>query len=290
MGNGILVVGGTNLEGLSVKIGNQDCANVVSSTTTSQHHCRVPALVSAVKTMIAGTRSIGSGKFEPSELTVEVGSRVDFNFEIFLDDGSYPAINLAFDQQLIMPAGTEPSNSGSGHFVFTTEGTFTVSTGFYDGVNEITGTITVTAAATSDPEVAIEVSMGDENVDLSGANHVNSGCNGGSTSPSVYKYKSSETFVYDSSTISGNTITITGYPTIAAACIGSYSISDSSCSLVESVTGTASCQLQSAGADVVYKAEVDNMIPQSTATNTVSFSQQVTGIRTYHQLTRLKKW
>ena len=137
--------------------------------------------------MSAGTRSLGSGSFEPAAVTVEVGSRVEFSWNLFMDDGSYPSIDLSVDSNSIMPANSDPSNTGSGHFVFMSEGTYTVSTGFYDGVNEITGTVTVTASS-SDPEVAITVMMGDENVDLSAVSHTQDGCGAGSSDPSLFKY------------------------------------------------------------------------------------------------------
>ena len=276
LGSGLLTIGGVNLDGVAVKIGDAECEPVSSSSTS--HSCRVPPHSGAVASMSAGTRSLGSGSFEPAAVTIEVGSRIDFSWNLFMDDGSYPSIDLNVDSNSIMPANSEPSNTGSGHFVFMSEGTFTVSTGFYDGVNEITGTITVTASS-SDPEVAISVMMGDEDVDMSAASHTQDGCGAGSSDPSLFKYSFSETFVYDSTTVAADTVIISGYPTdIPAGCLGDFSVSDSSCSLSESIAGMASCQLTSAGADEVYSAVVENIVPQTSAVSTVSFTQEVSDV------------
>ena len=276
LGSGLLTIVGANLDGVAVKIGDSECEAVTSSSTS--HSCRVPPHSGAVATMSVGTRSLGSGSFEPAAVTVEVGSRVEFSWNLFMDDGSYPSIDLSVDSNSIMPANSDPSNTGSGHFVFMSEGTYTVSTGFYDGVNEITGTVTVIASS-SDPEIAITVMMGDENVDLSAVSHSQDGCGAGSSDPSLFKYSFVETFVYDSATVATDTVIISGYPTdIPAACLGDFSVSGSSCTLSESIAGMASCQLTSAGADEVYSAVVDNIVPQTSVVSTVSFAQDVSGV------------
>ena len=285
LGSGLLTIGGVNLDGVAVKVGATEC-EAVSSTSTS-HSCRVPAHSDAVVTMSAGTRSLDSGSFEPETVTIEVGSRVDFSWNLFMDDNSYPAIDLSVDSNSIMSANAEPSNTGTGHFVFMSEGTFTVSTGLYDGVNEITGTVTVTASS-SDPEVAITVMMGDENVDLSAASHTNDGCGSGSSDPSLYKYSFDETFVYDSASVASDNVIISGYSTdIPAACLGDYYVSDSSCTLSESIAGMANCQLTSAGADELYIATVDNIVPQTSAVGTVTFTQEVSDISSELTITTL---
>ena len=276
LGSGLLTLGGVNLDGVTVQIGGSECETVTTSSTS--YSCRVPPHSGAVTSLSAGTRSLGSGSFEPATVTVEVGSRVDFSWNLFMDDGSYPSIDLNVDSNSIMPANAEPSNTGSGHFVFMSEGTFTVSTGFYDGVNEITGTINVVASS-SDPEVAITVMMGDENVDLSAVSHTQDGCSSGSSDPSLFKYSFAETFVYDSATVAGDSVIISGYSTdIPAACLGDFSISDSSCTLTESIAGMASCQLISAGADETYAAAVDNIVSKTSAVSTVTFTQEVTDV------------
>ena len=114
--------------------------------------CSVPALADSTTTLKATGTAVRTGKFSPAEVTVKSGTKVSFNWDFILDSGIQPTVQLSSD---LFTLPTVDGNSGSGFFVFDAPGSYVVSTGFYDGVNEITATINVEAR--SDINAAIQV-------------------------------------------------------------------------------------------------------------------------------------
>ena len=240
LGMGVITVSGDNLDGAVVTVGGQECQ---FASAGANFRCHAPPLASAVVDMNVDGASILTGAFAGGDVTVEVGSRVNFNWNIFLADQTMPTFSITVGDTTL---STQEGNRGSQFIVLTEEGTYDVSTGAYDGVNFILGKINV-VASTGDQTADIVVMMGDE-----------------VARTATYTYTFGDVVTFDDVTVDGSTVTVAGAS-------GKVYAGDSFCTTV-----AGSCDLDVAGGS--YDLKVDNMVPVNSDADDVSFDVTVTGI------------
>jgi hypothetical protein len=241
LGMGVINVSGDNLDGAVVTVGGQECQ--VVSAPGANYRCHAPPLASAVVDMNVDGASVLTGAFAGGDVTVEAGSRINFNWNIFLADQTTPVFSINVGDVTL---STQEGNRGSQWIVLTEEGTYDVSSRAYDGVNFILGKINV-IASTGDQTADIVVMMGDEVA---------------RTATYTYTFDDVLTFGADDVTVDGSSVTVTGAS-------GKIYAGDSSCTTV-----AGSCDIDVAGGS--YNLKVDNMVAANSDADDVSFD--VTGL------------
>ena len=240
LGMGVITLSGDNLDGAVVTVGGQECQ--VVSTSGSNYRCHAPPLASAVVDMNIDGASVLTGAFAGGDVTVEAGSRINFNFNIFLADQTTPTFTIQVGNTTL---STQDGNRGSQFVVLTEPGTYTVNSGAYDGVNFILGEINV-VASTGDQTAEIVVKMGDE-----------------VARTATYTYTYADVVTFDSVTVDGSTVTIDG-------ATGKVYAGDAS-----GTTTAGSCDIDVAGGS--YDIKVDNREAADSDVDDVSFDVSVTG-------------
>ena len=239
LGMGVITVSGDNLDGAVVTVGGQECRVAAGGN----YRCHAPPLASAVVDMNIDGASALTGLFTGGDVTVEAGSRINFNWNIFLADQTTPVFSITVGD---ITLSTQEGNRGSQFIVLTEPGTYDVSTGAYDGVNFILGKINV-VASTGDQTADIVVMMGDE-----------------IARTATYTYTFADVQTFDDVTVDGSTVTVAG-------ATGKVYAGDASCA-----TSAGSCDIDVAGGS--YDLLVDNMVAANSDADDVSFDVSVTGI------------
>ena len=154
---------GSDASQITVSVGDEPCDVTDLNMDGTSLSCTVPALADSMTTLTASGTAVRTGKFSPAEVTVKSGTKVTFAWDFMLDSGIQPTIQLS-SQLFTLP--TVDANAGSGFFVFDAPGSYLVSTGLYDGSNEITATVNVEAR--EDTEASTQVTVGPSSLDVSG--------------------------------------------------------------------------------------------------------------------------
>ena len=243
LGGGVLTVSGVNVENVDVTVGGQPCSNIMSSGFT----CLVPAHTDFVKDMNINANSVDSGTFSPATLTINKGTRVNFNWNVFLVDQTMPTFQIKSGDHFTL--STQEGNQGSQFFTFMTPGTYMITTGPYDGINEIIGTVMVQDTSASNT-AAIEVSK-----------------DGQSLFSGTYTYSFADISTYDAVVVAGGSVTVANGGT------NPVYINDGSCSMT-----AGSCDLNATPGS--YNAVVGNMNPLTSDSDDVTIARAITSITT----------
>ena len=242
LGGGVLTVNGVNVENIIVDVDGQACNNIMSSGFA----CLVPPHRDFVKDMNINANSVDSGTFSPATLTIAKGTRVNFNWNVFLADQTIPTFQIKSGDHFTL--STQEGNQGSQFFTFMTPGTYVITTGLYDGINEIIGTVTVQDTAASNA-VAINTygQSGTQDPLLSG----------------TYTYSFADISTYDAVTVDGGSVSVANGGT------NPVYVNDGSCTMV-----SGSCVLNTTPGS--YNAAVGNMNPVSSDSDDVTIARAIT--------------
>jgi len=212
-GNTVVLQGsgfGSDVSAVSVMLGDNACD--VTAVTNSEITCRAAA--SADFSLNASGSSTRTGAFEPASASVSAGTKVVIDWNIVLPSENGAAIVptmqfTAVSDSVSLSLNAIEANQGSVFFVLTEPGTYTISSGPYDGLNTIVSSVVVTDDS---GEVDIAVTVGQASLDLSTAVAI---FDCGSETVSDGKYLLSAAlgnFITDIS-VSGNLVSVSPAPT-----------------------------------------------------------------------------
>ena len=241
LGGGVLTVSGVNLENVDVSVGGQQCNNIMSSGFA----CIVPAYTDFVQDMNINANSVDSGTFSPASLTIAKGTRVNFNWNVFLVDQTIPTFQIKSGDHFTL--STQEGNQGSQFYTFMTPGTYVITTGPYDGINEIIGTVTVQDTTASNT-AAIDVSK-----------------DGQSLFTGTYTYSFADISTYAAVDVVGGSVAVANGGT------NPVYINDGSCTM-----SSGACDLSATPGN--YNAIVGNMNPLTSDSDDVTIARAITSV------------